>query len=111
MDLEQELAATRLELARLRAGLAAGLTPAQSAFLRGNTDEEIAADIQVLSAEFGVSNRRPSSGSGSDVRGFTGGSLNAGEARYRQDHGLDEDGRRPEEVRNPFQTNSYSMER
>ncbi|MFE9496312.1 hypothetical protein [Streptomyces collinus] len=109
---EQQLTEARTELARLRAGLAAGLTPDQSARLQGTTPEELTADAQTLARELNPSNAHPPSGSGSDV-GSANGTLDAGAARYRQEHGLDEDGRRPEArpVANPFQTASYRMER
>ncbi|MET8960958.1 hypothetical protein ABZX69_15960 [Streptomyces sp. NPDC004074] len=107
---EQQRDNALAELARLRAGLSAGLTVQQAAFLRGNTEEEIAADVRTLMAEFGVSTQRQPTGSGSDVQGSTDGSFNAGAERYRQKHGVDENGRRPEGARNPFQESNYRME-
>ncbi|MFF5537874.1 hypothetical protein ACFY71_36350 [Streptomyces cinerochromogenes] len=109
-----------LELARVRAGLAAGLTVEQSARLQGITAEELAADATAFAAELGAANPAapaPRSGGnqGPDV-GSVGG-LAAGAAAYRAKHGLDDDGRRPEgrqatnESRNPFQTTTYEMER
>ncbi|WP_125212629.1 hypothetical protein [Streptomyces griseofuscus] len=93
MDFETELASTRVELdstrqelARLRAGLAAGLTPEQSARLQGSTPEELTADARTLASELGVSTARQPSGSGPDV-GSAHGSMSAGEARYRAKHG------------------------
>ncbi|MEV6055007.1 hypothetical protein [Streptomyces sp. NPDC052107] len=107
MDFETELASTRvelestrLELARLKAGLAAGLTPEQSARLQGATDEELTADARTLAAELNVSTVRPPSGSGSDV-GSAHGSMGAGEARYRAKH--------PEGQK--FQHGGYTLER
>lgn len=82
---EQQLEQTRAELARLRAGLAAGLTPEQSERLRGTTPEELAADARALALAFGASTARPPSGSGSDVN--PGGNLDAGAQRYKAKHG------------------------
>ncbi|MGW1270724.1 hypothetical protein [Streptomyces sp. NPDC002491] len=90
---EQQRDAAVLELARLRAGLSAGLNPAQSARLVGTTPEELAADARTLATELGVQTARTPSGSGPDVKGgATGGSLNAGEERYRRQHGNAADG-------------------
>ncbi|MFD8028972.1 hypothetical protein ACFV3F_09445 [Streptomyces sp. NPDC059717] len=110
---EQERDAALLELAKLRVGLAAGLTPDQSKFLRAGTPEEMAADARTLLTEFGLSNSRQPSGSGSDVNSpGAAGTLEAGAAAYRRKNGLDEDGKRPTKTdgRNPFQTNGYTME-
>ncbi|MGW1260088.1 hypothetical protein ACWD5Q_34205 [Streptomyces sp. NPDC002513] len=98
---EQQRDAALLELARLRAGLAAGLSPDQSARLRGGTDEELAADAQALAVAFGVANplRQPSA-SGSDV-GSAHGSMDAGEQRYKAKH--------PEGQK--FQHGGYTLER
>ncbi|MGW5617529.1 hypothetical protein [Streptomyces sp. NPDC003877] len=121
MTPEEERDNALAELARLRAGLAAGLTPEQSARLVGNTPEELEADAQTLAAEFGVAGppapSAPRSGGnrGSDV-GNGAGTVTVGAQRYRQRHGLDEDGRRPElrqdnsDGRNPFAERTYTMD-
>jgi hypothetical protein len=88
-----------LELAKVRAGMAAGLTPAQSARLQGATDEELTAAATAFAAELGAANSTssaPRSGGnqGSDVASTTG--VAAGAAAYRAKHGLDDEGRRPE---------------
>ncbi|GGN38153.1 hypothetical protein [Streptomyces fuscichromogenes] len=108
--IEQQLESSRAELARLRAGLAAGLTPEQSKFLRGSTSEELQADARTLAVAFGTSTARPPSASGSDVQGHAAGSLGAGAARYQREHGLDENGQRPQDARPPFHTTNYHME-
>ncbi|SEC33410.1 hypothetical protein SAMN04490357_1746 [Streptomyces misionensis] len=107
MDFETELASTRVELnatrqelARLRAGLSAGLTPEQSARLQGSTPEELTADARTLAAELGVSTARQPSGSGADV-GSAHGSLSAGEQRYQA--------KNPEGQR--FMHGGYTLER
>ncbi|MFI1976518.1 MULTISPECIES: hypothetical protein [Streptomyces] len=110
-----------LELAKLRAGLAAGLTPEQSERLRGTSDEELAADAQALATAFGANQAPPAPRSGGnrgpDVGSGGRGSVSAGAALYRDRHGLDEDGRRPEKKPvptgngNPFAESGYSMER
>ncbi|MFF0837480.1 hypothetical protein ACFYWF_31595 [Streptomyces sp. NPDC003344] len=111
-----------LELARLRAGLTAGLTVEQSARIQGSTPEEMAEDATAFAAELGAGAAAPSAPlvggpRGGDVTGHTAGSLAAGADAYRRKHGLDEDGRRPErrplptDGRNPFAASSYNMER
>ncbi|WP_406108882.1 hypothetical protein OG698_39550 [Streptomyces sp. NBC_01003] len=108
-----------LELARVRAGLAAGLTVEQSARLQGSTDEELTADATALAAELGAANPEPpvprSGGNqGPDVGSPRG--VRAGAAAYRERHGLDDDGRRPaprpvtHTNRNPFVERGYTME-
>jgi hypothetical protein len=67
-----------------------GLTPAQAARLQGSTKEELEADADALKELFGSAasqetNRRPPTGSGSDVG--VGKSVAAGEARYKARHG------------------------
>ncbi|MFJ4787178.1 hypothetical protein [Streptomyces sp. NPDC088794] len=107
-----------LELARLRAGLTAGLTPEQSARLQGATAEELAADATAFATELGAANSassEPRSGGnqGPDVATATG--IAAGAALYRDRHGLDDNGRHPEthstvtDGRNPFVTRTYDM--
>lgn len=106
-----------LELAKLKAGLTAGLTPEQSARLIGTDEAALIADAAALVAEFTPSTLAPRSGGdrGSDVQS-TAGTIRGGAARYRARHGLDEDGNRPERrplptsTRNPFTEPSYRME-
>ncbi|MEV6537213.1 hypothetical protein AB0M86_48080 [Streptomyces sp. NPDC051639] len=106
------------ELARLRAGLAAGLTPEQSARLNGATPEELQADATAFAAELGAANpagSAPRSGGNQGPDVVTVGAVAAGAALYRAKHGLDDDGRRPErrpvtnDGGNPFRENGYSM--
>ncbi|WP_409473820.1 hypothetical protein [Streptomyces sp. HC307] len=116
MTPEEERDSALAELARLRAGLAAGLTPEQSARLVGTTPEELEADAQTLAAEFGVAappappaprsggNRGPDVGNGA-------GTVSGGAQRYRQKHPQREP--RPDEQQrrtNPFQARTYTME-
>ncbi|MYV64567.1 hypothetical protein GT043_01015 [Streptomyces sp. SID2131] len=109
-----------LEFAKLRAGLAAGLTVEQSERLRGTTAEELAADAQALVTAFGVTDVSPpvtlvGGPRGVDV-GSSRGGVADGAALYRAKHGLDEDGRRPEKPtpkptnRNPYVERTYTME-
>ncbi|MFI5795157.1 hypothetical protein [Streptomyces sp. NPDC051677] len=104
-----------LELARVRAGLAAGLTVEQSARLQGTTEEELTADATAFATELGVtSTPAPRSGGNQGPDVATTGGVAAGAAAYRAKHGLD-DGRRPEgrpapaNGSNPFQERGYSM--
>ncbi|MFB6828124.1 hypothetical protein [Streptomyces hydrogenans] len=110
--------------AQLAAGEAHGLTPPMCAYLRGETDEELQADAVAFLEAFGTpappAPPAPRSGGprGSDVASSGGrGTLAAGVALFREKHGLDEDGRRPEGKpaqtanRNPFHVNTYSWER
>lgn len=111
-----------LELAKLRAGLTAGLTPAQSARLIGTDEAALIADAAALAAEFTPSTLAPPApraggDRGPDVQG-TAGTVSAGVAEYRRKHGLDENGQRPPvpqrlntgRVTNPFQENTYTTE-
>ncbi|MFF9849956.1 hypothetical protein [Streptomyces litmocidini] len=107
---------------QLAAGEAHGLTPPMCAFLRGETPEELSADAVAFLEAFGTLEPpvpAPRSGGprGVDVASNGGrGSLTAGAALYRERHGLDEDGKRPDRKpvptgnRNPWQTNGYTME-
>ncbi|MEV7378340.1 hypothetical protein [Streptomyces lydicus] len=95
---EQERDNALAALARLRAGLAAGLTPEQSARLQGMTEEEITADAKAFAAELSAHNPAPpvhraGGARGSDVKGARG--IEAGAEAYRRKHGLDADGNRP----------------
>ncbi|MER6521686.1 hypothetical protein ABT246_33120 [Streptomyces sp. NPDC001553] len=118
---EQQLDTALLDLARLRACLAAGLPVEQAVRLQGSTDEELAADAVAFAAEMNAGTPVPPSprsggARGSDV-GDTAGTPASGAARYRARHNLDEDGRRPERApapisgRNAFTTRRYEMER
>ncbi|MFF7194519.1 hypothetical protein ACFZAM_12490 [Streptomyces sp. NPDC008079] len=84
----------RQELARLRVGLTKGLTPEQSARLRGADEAEMTADADALKAEFGAppAPARPATGSGSDVNASGHMGIERGAALYRAKHGVDEDG-------------------
>ncbi|MFF2716087.1 hypothetical protein [Streptomyces sp. NPDC058011] len=107
-----------LELAKLKAGLTAGLTPAQSARLIGTDEAALVADATTLAAEMtpALPAHRSGGARGIDVSGS--GTLAAGASRYRQRAGLDEDGNRPpvpqrvntSRVTNPFQENGYTTE-
>ncbi|MEU3986248.1 hypothetical protein AB0F77_40380 [Streptomyces sp. NPDC026672] len=111
---EHALAQARTELAQLRAGLAVGLTPEQSARLQGFSADELEADAQAFAAELGLVAPAIRSGGdrGVDVSGHTAGSVAAGADLYRQRHGSPDDERRPAPTdgRNPFATNTYSVE-
>ncbi|MFB6696839.1 hypothetical protein [Streptomyces rubiginosohelvolus] len=110
-----------LELAKLRVGLTAGLTPAQSARLIGTDEAALTADAAALAAEFTPSTLAPPApraggDRGPDVQG-TAGTVAGGAAAYRRKHGLDEDGNRPStakplptSTRNPFAEPAYRME-
>lgn len=79
------------ELSAMRAtvGASTGLTPAQAARLRGETQAEMEADAANLLRLFAPP--MPRSGSGSDVGGNAG-PVESGAARYRAEHGIGEDG-------------------
>lgn len=103
-----------LELAKVRAGLAAGLTAEQSARLQGATPEELTADATAFAAELGAANSAPptprSGGNqGPDV-GSVGG-VAAGAALYRERHGVSDDERPPAPTNgsNPFAIRTYTM--
>ncbi|MFI2258792.1 hypothetical protein [Streptomyces tubercidicus] len=110
---EQQRDAALSELARLRAGL----TPEQSARLRGSTEEELTADAAAFATELGAGNPTPpatrSGGArGSDV-GANAGSVEAGAEEYRRKHPQREPRPAPTEAqqrRNPFLENGYTME-
>ncbi|MGW3632275.1 hypothetical protein ACWD7F_19280 [Streptomyces sp. NPDC005122] len=103
-----------LALARLRAGLTAGLTFEQSARVQGTTAEEMNADATAFATELNpvitpaTPNLRSGGERGSNA-GVTVGSVAAGAAAYRAKHGLDEDGRRPAVTngQSPFVTRTY----
>ncbi|WP_371672785.1 hypothetical protein OG985_37210 [Streptomyces sp. NBC_00289] len=114
MTPEEERDAALNELARLRAGVAAGLTPDQSARIQGTTSDELEADAATLAAELGAANTAPTHRSGGnqgpDVATATG--VAAGAALYRDRHGVPEDGQRPAPTngRAPFTENTWNME-
>ncbi|WP_405994584.1 hypothetical protein [Streptomyces sp. NBC_00986] len=102
-----------LELARLRAGLTAGLTVEQSARLQGATDEELTADATAFAAELGTANSvapvpRSGGSRGPDVATPTG--VAAGAALYADRHPQAVERPAVTDGRNPFATRTYSME-
>ncbi|MEF9881575.1 hypothetical protein [Streptomyces sp. P9-A4] len=105
-----------LELMKVRAGMAAGLTFEQSARLQGDTVEALTADAQTLAAELGAANQTPPAprvggNRGSDVGGG-GGTVAAGAEEYRRKHPKREPRPLPTEEqqrRNPWQTSGYTM--
>ncbi|MFE2019982.1 hypothetical protein ACFW9O_18295 [Streptomyces sp. NPDC059499] len=106
-----------LELAKLRAGLAAGLTVEQSQRLQGADETALTADATSFAAELNPTPQGPRSGGdrGPDAGSGTGrGTVGAGVAAYRAKHGLDENGNRPAPKplptggRNPFVEPSYT---
>ncbi|MFE6128843.1 hypothetical protein ACFQ6Q_11310 [Streptomyces sp. NPDC056437] len=103
---------------QLAAGEPKGLTPEMCAYLRGETPDELGASADAFLAAFSVAQPpSPRSGGhrGPDVRS-TSGTTSAGAELYREKHGLDEDGNRPEKKkaptsnRNPFAVKSYTLE-
>ncbi|MEU5765039.1 hypothetical protein ABZ782_03835 [Streptomyces asoensis] len=115
MTPEEERDNALAELARIRAGAAAGLTPEQSARLQGGTAEELAADATAFATELGLTGTpAPSPRSGGDRGGDVGvsaGSVAAGAAEYARKHPRREvTPELPTSGRNPFQTTTYSME-
>lgn len=118
---EQERDNALNAVARLTAGLRAGLTPDQSERLRGTTPEELEADAVAFAAMLPTAPAAPSGvrvggARGVDVDGTGTGTVAAGVAAYRERHGIGEDGRRPAptpvptEGPNPFAVPSYHME-
>ncbi|MFI5995752.1 hypothetical protein ACIBAC_28365 [Streptomyces sp. NPDC051362] len=106
-----------LALARLRAGLTAGLTVEQSARIQGTTPEEMTADATAFAAELNpVTPVTPSPRSGGDRgsdAGVTAGSFAAGSAEYERKHPKREPVAAPapgQQRPNPFLTTTYSME-
>ncbi|MCQ9134132.1 hypothetical protein [Streptomyces hilarionis] len=103
-----------LELARLRAGMAAGLTVEQSARLQGTTPEELTADATTLAAELGVTSApasAPRSGGNQGPEVGTPTGLAAGAELYRERHGTPHGEHRqaPTYGQNPFATRTYEM--
>ncbi|MEW2488787.1 hypothetical protein [Streptomyces sp. NPDC048411] len=114
------LAGDALELAKLRAGLSAGLTVEQSARLSGTDEATLTADAAAYSAEMSAANPVPQAPRvggprGTDVTGGAG-TVAAGVAAYRQRAGLDENGQKPPvaprtgDGRNPFRETTYRLE-
>ncbi|WP_406326668.1 hypothetical protein OG784_27360 [Streptomyces sp. NBC_01617] len=109
-----------LELAKVRAGVAAGLTIEQSARLQGVDEAAITADAVAFAAELSAANPAPQGPrAGGDRGGDVGsgaGTVGAGVAAYRAKYGLDENGQRPVRTpvptsnRNPFAEPAYRME-
>ncbi|MET7744211.1 hypothetical protein [Streptomyces sp. NPDC005385] len=107
-----------LALARLQAGIAAGLSVEQSARIQGNTAEEMTTDATAYAAELNSvtpATQAPRSGGerGSDVATVTAGSVAAGEAEYERKHPKREPApalTEAQQRQNPFQTTTYSME-
>ncbi|MGZ3097912.1 hypothetical protein [Streptomyces sp. H72] len=109
---EQERDNALTELARLRAGLAAGLSPEQSARIQGTTLEEMEADAAAFAAELNPAPPAVRSGGnrGSDA-GATAGSLAAGAQRFRDRHPKREVTPEAQQRQtNPFQERTYTME-
>lgn len=112
---EQQLTEARTELARLRAGLAAGLTPEQSARLQGATDEELTADAQSFAAELGLAGpstpaSRSGGARGSDV-GNGAGTVTAGAERFRAKHPQRVTPEAQQRRTNPYVERGYEMGR
>jgi hypothetical protein len=116
------LAGPELELARVRAALAAGLTYEHGVRLQGSTPEELEADAVAFAAELSAAAPvlpviRSGGPQGPDVgNGAGAGTVGAGAAAYRAKHGLDDHGNRPERKpvptngRNPFTENRATWE-
>ncbi|MEU0159871.1 hypothetical protein ABZ154_13750 [Streptomyces sp. NPDC006261] len=113
----EPLAGPMLDLAKLRAGLAAGLTVEQSARLQGADEAALTADAASFASELNPAPPTPRAGGarGPDVTG-TAGTISAGVAEYRRKNGLDADGNRPERkplptsTRNPYAEPTYTTE-
>jgi hypothetical protein len=106
---------------QLAAGEPKGLTPNMCARLRGETPEELSADADAFLAAFAppappAPVYRVGGPRGVDVNSSSHGqTVSAGAARYREKHGIDDEGRREERRpghinRNPFAENGYTME-
>ncbi|MFJ6466844.1 hypothetical protein ACIQM0_38555 [Streptomyces sp. NPDC091387] len=113
----QPLSGPVLELAKVRAALAAGLTVEQAVRLQGADEAALTADALSFAAEISAANPAPqgprSGGArGPDVQGS--GTVGHGAERYRQRAGLDADGKRPPvpqrtgDGRNPYAEPSYT---
>lgn len=112
---EQERDSALSELARLRAGLAVGLSVEQSARLQGSTDEELTADAQTFAAELGLTGPpaspapRVGGPRGVDVGGGAG-TVTAGAERFRAKHPQRVTPAEQQRQTNPFRENGYTME-
>ncbi|MEU2492603.1 hypothetical protein [Streptomyces sp. NPDC007883] len=104
---------------QLAAGEPHGLPPELCARLQGETPEELAADAADLATEYTpppppAPNVRVGGPRGKDVASHGSGTVAAGAAAYRERHGLDEDGKRPERraatSNDPFRERSYSFD-
>ncbi|MCX4774022.1 hypothetical protein [Streptomyces sp. NBC_01285] len=113
-----------LELAKVRAALAAGLTVDHAVRLQGADEAALTADAVAFAAELSAANPVPqgprAGGSrGADV-GAEGarGTVGAGVAAYREKHGLAENGQRPPvaprvstgRITNPYVERGYETE-
>ncbi|MEV6537127.1 hypothetical protein AB0M86_47610 [Streptomyces sp. NPDC051639] len=104
-----------LALARLRAGVTAGLTVEQSARIQGTTPEEMTADATTFAAELNAATTTPQTfrsggNQGPDVGSATG--VAAGAAEYERKHPKREPLTVPTDAqsrRNSFQANTYTM--
>lgn len=81
---------TELEAVRASVAAAMSLTDAQASRLIGDTAEALTADAQALKAEFAIPAAGPTNTAGSDVNAPQG--VGDGAARYRLQHGVDENG-------------------
>lgn len=115
MTPEEERDNALADLARLRAGLAVGLSPEQSARLHGATAEELTADATAFATELGLVTPpapefRSGGNRGGNVSGHTAGSVAAGADLYRQRHGSPDDTQRTAQTgsRTPFTERTYS---
>jgi hypothetical protein len=110
--------AANAALLRAKVGTAAGLTAAQAARLQGSDEAEMTADAAALKGLLTPAVDGPQHAHG-DAVGGTHGTVTSGAARYRAQHGLDENGNQPEPASpntlgspsNPATRTSYQMER
>lgn len=111
------LVGPELELARVRAALAAGLTFEHGVRLQGATPEELEADAIAFAAEITAANPTPSAPRAGGARGVDvgngAGTVTGGAERYRQKHPQREPRpvpTAPEQRRNPYAEPSYTQE-
>ncbi|MFJ8146195.1 hypothetical protein ACIQ6R_14110 [Streptomyces sp. NPDC096048] len=112
---EQERDNALTELARLRAGMAAGLSVEQSTRIQGTTLEEMTADAEAFAAELGLTGPpapAPRSGGPRGIEvGNGAGTVAGGAERFRAKHPRREVTPEAQQRRtNPYVENGYTME-
>ncbi|MHC8421718.1 hypothetical protein ACH121_18175 [Streptomyces sp. NB004] len=109
-EMERDNALT--ELARLRAGMAAGLSVEQSARIQGTTLEEMTADAEAFAAELGLAGTPASAPRSGGARGTDVGSTSgtaAGAERFRAKHPQRPTPAEQQRRSNPYAERGYTL--